>query len=323
MKPAIGQEYPAPSRGQSILRLLGTLAALGLLVYLLSQQGWEEIGAALRQIARWRLGLSLVLIFASRLAVWGRWHVLLRSGGVPAHPGQSLRITFAGLFATNFLPTTVGGDMIRLAGAIRLRFDPAVSAASLVADRLVGLAGMAMAVPIGLPRFIQAGRESSTGMLHLRTMLYAAAAPIMPHWLRRIWELGINLGRRVLQAMALWLKQPRNLLLSLAFSWIHMLCTFGVLTLLFNGMGADIGFWLVGGLYSVVYLITLLPFSINGYGLQEVSMTYVFSTVGGASLSSALTAALLFRTLMMVASLPGAAFVAGMLPGGQPVELKP
>jgi hypothetical protein len=47
--------------------------------------------------------------------------------------------------------------------------------------------------------------------------------------------------------------------------------------------------------------------------LQEISMTLVFSQLGGASLASSLTAALLFRTTMMVASLPGAIFVPGLL----------
>ncbi len=36
-----------PSR-QSALRIIGTLVALVLLVYLLSQQGWEQIWAAIR-----------------------------------------------------------------------------------------------------------------------------------------------------------------------------------------------------------------------------------------------------------------------------------
>jgi hypothetical protein len=56
-----------------------------------------------------------------------------------------------------------------------------------------------------------------------------------------------------------------------------------------------------------------MPISINGYGLQEISMTLVFTHLGGATLASSLTAALLFRTSMMVASLPGVLFVPGLL----------
>lgn len=71
--------------------------------------------------------------------------------------------------------------------------------------------------------------------------------------------------------------------------------------------------WLIGGLYSLVYFVTLLPVSINGYGVQEFSMTLIFSNLGRASVGSGLIVALLFRTLMMTASLPGAAFIPDIL----------
>ena len=59
----------------------------------------------------------------SRLAVAGRWHVLMHSAGTGITPRQSIRLTFAMLFASNFLPTTIGGDVVRYAGAVRLGFD--------------------------------------------------------------------------------------------------------------------------------------------------------------------------------------------------------
>ncbi len=296
-----------------LLKIVGTLIALGLLIYLLRQQGWEEIKAALVQIELWRLALALLLILVSRLAVAIRWYILLKSGGMQISPKESFQITFAGLFASNFLPTTIGGDVIRLAGALRLNFDAAISAASLIADRLVGMAGMLMMLPVGLPRLllIQDLRELiPTSMLSVQ--LGMAALPQAGFFSK----LRARLQRilvRLFAALTVWLRQPRALLLSLVFTWIHQVCLFSVLTMFFVGMGQDISFWLVGGLYSFVYLITLIPISINGYGLQEISMTVVFSHLGGVSLASSLTAALLLRTVVMIASLPGVIFVPGLL----------
>ena len=96
-----------------------------------------------------------------------------------------------------------------------------------------------------------------------------------------------------------------------------MLCLFGSIWLLCWGMGEDVSFILVGGLYSIVYLITLLPLSINGYGIQEVAMMYMLSSVGEVSVQNGLTVALLFRTMMMLASLPGAFFMGDLLPRGK------
>jgi len=289
------------------------VATLALLVYLLSQQGWDEIAQAIQRMALWRLALATALMFISRLAVAGRWHILLRSGKVNISAGQSFRITFAGLFASNFLPTTIGGDVIRLAGALQLRCDFVTSTASLIADRLVGMAGMAMAVPFGLSPFLQSVSRQGLSPSFSAGGLMASLPPSLKGWLGKIWLKSRHLFQRLLGALSLWIKQPQAFLLALAFSWVHMLCIFGVLALFLNGMGESLSFWLVGGLYSLVYFVTLIPISINGYGLQELSMTYVFAQWGGASLSSSLSTALLFRTLMMLASLPGVIFIPGLL----------
>jgi uncharacterized membrane protein YbhN (UPF0104 family) len=304
-------------RSGFIIRLFGTLLAIGLLIYLLSQQGWGEIVLAVKQIPPAYLALSLLLMFVSRFSVTGRWHVLLRSGGLNIALGQSLRITFSGLFATNFLPTTVGGDVIRLAGAMQLGFDGAISAASLVVDRLVGMTGMAMMLPFGLPALV-ASRTSQSDLLNSQRLYLMGILPAsIMKWLQRAWDKGIRIVRRIVSALSLWLKQPRALLISLGFSWINMLCLFAILWLLFKGQNEEIPFLLIGGLYSLVYFVTLLPFSINGYGIQELSMTFIFAQVAGVSMQSSLTVALLFRTLMMIASLPGAAFVPGLMAGAK------
>lgn len=299
------------------LRLFGTLLAAVLLIYLLSQQGWREIIAAIQRIPPWLLLLAMGLMIISRFAVAGRWHVLLRSAGVWITAGETLRVTFAGLFSTNFLPTTIGGDVVRLAGAMQLKYDAAICAASLIVDRLLGMAGMAMVVPLGLPSFIESRSPSnalSHGQFHLLASFFTAP---LNKWGKPLWERGVQLLRRIIAALAIWRNHPRSLLISFGFSWINMLCLFGVVSLLLKGLGEDVPFWLIGGLFSIVYFVTLLPFSINGYGIQEVSMTFIFSSVGGVSLQSGLTMALLFRTLMMVASLPGVFFVPELLAGAK------
>ncbi len=297
------------------LRLGGTLIALALLIYLLREQGWDEILLAIKKITLWQFILALALQFLSRLAVCARWHVLLRGAGLPVTFGETTRLTFAGLFATNFLPTTIGGDVIRLVGAVQLRFDSATSAASLVVDRLVGMAGMAMALLFGLPAFGAALRGSGTGVL-MAPILGAAGvsgkARLQANtrkWQGRI----ISFFRRMLQSIKLWINQPSSLLQALGFTWLHMLCLFASLWLLLFGMGEPVSFWLIAGMWSAVYFITLLPVSINAYGLQELSLAFIFTRVAGVSASGALSLAILIRTLFMLASLPGAAFVPGIM----------
>jgi len=285
------------------LRWFGTILTIGLLIYLLSQQGWAEIAYAVNKIAWWRFVFAIILVFISRLAVVMRWHVLMSSAGTGITFRQSSRLTFAMLFASNFLPTTIGGDVFRLAGAIRLGFDQAISVASLVVDRLVGMTGMAMAFLLSLPGFI-----------HYYSNPPVASSMAIP-WLRPLGNKILRFLQELSQTLTVWLHKPRSLLNALAFTWVHMLCTFATVWLLLGGMGEEISFWWVMGLWSATYFVTLLPISINGMGVQELAITYFYVAIGGISASSGLTLALLMRALQMIASLPGAFFIPDIMAG--------
>jgi hypothetical protein len=58
------------------------------------------------------------------------------------------------------------------------------------------------------------------------------------------------------------------------------------------------------GITAMTYLITLLPISINGYGLRELAITFFYMRLG-ASAEQATIFALLSRFLLMAATIPG------------------
>jgi hypothetical protein len=254
---------PLTAKRPPILRWAGTLLALSLLVYLLSREGWARSAPP---SSRSSGGVSPRPAAGDGLTSGGR-RALARAhaGQAPASPAPGIGITLAGLFASNFLPTTIGGDVVRLAGAIRLGFDKAVSVASLVVDRLVGMAGMAMALPFALPAWLNRGYAQPNG---LAALPLALAVP----WFGKIREVVKGALKSLLDALSLWLHRPRSLLVALGFTWVHMLCTFAQVWLLLGGMGEQVSFWLIAGLWSATYFVTLLPISINGMGVQELSM---------------------------------------------------
>ncbi|HRN50651.1 MAG TPA: lysylphosphatidylglycerol synthase transmembrane domain-containing protein [Anaerolineales bacterium] len=297
----------APPR-LSWLRLFSTALALILMVYLL-QQHWAEITDAITRIDPARFALAMGLMLVSRLAVSGRWHVLLRAANVPITWRQSIRITLAGLFAGNFLPSTVGGDVARLAGTLQAGYDSAVSAASLLVDRLVGLAGMALAMPLGVQQLLASGLLQASASSPASSL--AAAGGMggkLLGWIRSVLS-------RVMEAIRLWLKHPWALLASLFFTLVHMACIFLAMYILLADLHDPLPFWTIAGLWSLVYVITLVPFTINALGLQEISITFAFSQLGGVSEPHSLMFAVLVRLLFMLASLPGALFLSDVLPG--------
>jgi uncharacterized membrane protein YbhN (UPF0104 family) len=279
-----------------VLQIAGTLLAIVLLVLLLKEGGWDEILAAMRMIKLIDLIWVAILFLISRFAVTYRWHVLLRSGGIHIRFKDSMLLTFTGLFATNFLPTTVGGDVLRLAGAMQMGFDRAVCLASIAADRLIGMLGMAMTAPLGL-------------LYSWSFLPFGASNLSFVAILRKPWAF----TKRTVETFSIWVKKPGSIFLSLFFTWVHMLCLFGSIYLFMDDLGTHVSFWMIAGLWSLTYFVTLIPISINGYGLQELSFTYLFSTVAGVTPAMSLTVGVLIRAYFVISSLPGALFLPSAL----------
>ncbi len=208
-----------------------------------------------------------------------------------------MALTFTGLFANNFLPTTIGGDVLRLAGAMQLGYDRAVSLASLAADRIVGMLGVCFTVPLGLIPTLHILGHGVTQSFIWSTLFTKATDFI----------------KRTLQTFSIWLRRPWALLAALGCTWGHMLCNFLMLYILIEGLGGHVGFWLIAGLWSLAYFVTLIPISINGLGVQELSQTFLFSSVGGLSTPVSLTIAVLFRAFYIAASLIGAFYLPSIM----------
>jgi uncharacterized membrane protein YbhN (UPF0104 family) len=280
---------------QRVLQLTGTLLAIGLIVVLLREESWQEILAAFAKIKKINLFWVALLFMMARFAVVGRWHVLLHAAGINMRLQDSMALTFTSLFASHFLPTTVGGDLVRLAGAMQMGFDRAVCLASIAADRLMGLLGMSMMAPLGL--------WYSWGLIQTKLALSFFGFMQRP----------LGFIKRTLSVFGIWLKKPGALFGSLAFAWLNMMCQFTAMYIFARDLGSHASFWMIAGLWSLIYFITLLPISINGYGVQELISTYLLSNVAGLSPAVSLSIAFLIRVYFLLSSLPGAFFLPAIL----------
>ena len=281
---------------QIIARSFGSLLAVILLVVLLKEENGQEIISALKRVSIWYFFAAMLALLISRLFVVSRWHVLLRSAGVGISVRHTAMLTFTGLFSSNFLPTTIGGDVVRLAGAMQLGYDRAICLASMVADRLIGMAGMLVTLPFGLLPVLSLGK---TGLQAIS--------------LGTLFQKGLDFVKRTFATFGIWLNKPLALVASLVSTFGNMAFIFLAIFLLVTGMERYVSYWLIAGLWSLTYFITLIPISINGYGVQELSLTFLLSKFGGLSQSESLTIAVLIRILFIITSLPGAFFLPSVL----------
>ena len=281
---------------QTVIRGLGSILALALLIVLVQEEGDGQLFSALRRVSIGYFLAAVVALTTSRLFAATRWHILLKSAGVEIPFLRSVMLTFTGNFSSNFLPTTIGGDVVRLAGAMQLGYDRAVCVASLVADRLIGLAGMSIALPLGLvPVF-----SMSSGV----TQSLALSVLI---------QKGVDFTKRTFESFSIWLKKPLALSGSMLATFGNMIFIYLAVYLLLLGIDHHVSYWLVAGLYTLTYFVTLVPISINGLGVQELSMTFLLAQLGGLSSSESATVALLTRAMFIITSMPGAFFLPAIL----------
>jgi len=123
----------------------------------------------------------------------------------------------------------------------------------------------------------------------------------------------VDFGKRTFESFSIWLKKPLALSGSLLATFGNMAFIYLAVYLLLLGINHHVPFWLIAGLYTLTYFVTLFPVSINGLGVQELSMTFLLIQLGGLSSSESATVALLTRVLFMVTSLPGAFFLPSIL----------
>jgi len=202
---------------------------------------------------------------------------------------------------------------VRVAGVLRRTENRMDGATSVAADRLVGLAGMAVLVPYGLVSSWEWMRLWSVGRLgeagHYPRLFLGTFGVLNSGVIKKITQ---RLKRGAV-SLAGWLRRPRALLAAFGFTWVHQVCLFTNVWLFLRGMDDPLRWWLIAGLWSLSYFITLMPFSIGGLGIREISITYIFQQIGGISVQSALTLAVLLRALDILASIPGAFFLPTLL----------
>lgn len=282
---------------QMVIRGLGSLLALVLLLVLIQEEGDGELFSALRRVSLSYFLIAFVALLISRLFAATRWYVLLRSAGVEIPLLRAIMLMFTGNFSSNFLPTTIGGDVVRLGGAMQMGYDRAICLASLVVDRLIGMAGMALALPLGL----------------IPLVALDGGGLVQSFTLAGFFQKGMDFAKRTLEAFSIWLKKPLGLSGSLLATLGNQLFIYLMIYLLLQGIDHHVSFWLVAGMYTLTYFVTLIPISINGLGVQELSMAFLLVQLGGLTSSESATIALLTRVLFILTSLPGAFFLPSIL----------
>ena len=301
-----------PSRGR-LLRWAGTLLSSALFVWLIARQDWARTWDRLAQSPVWILPLVFALYFLGQVLNSLRWANLLRAQELKVPFVEVLKMVLTGAFASNFLPTTIGGDTVRVISLLRFNASWGVSVASVVMDRFLNVLAMFTILPFSFLVFGDPA-EFFQKIRGLQPVGPALAGIGLANGLGGKWTAKFSrwIGR-IRQIMAAWVQHPRVLLGSFALSWASSFVIFIAIWILARGLGMPVSLYQVMGVMALSYSINLLPISINGYGVREIALTTLYVHVG-ATLEQASTLAVVTRFILLLEALPGALWLPSAVP---------
>jgi len=319
-------------------RILLSAVLLGLLLYLFRGK-LGDVFALLKTVRPGPLVLAVLWYLLFILVSSWRWRVLLMARGIRQSTWYLARVFVLSLFFCKLLPTSIGGDVLRVTyTAPRNRLPDAVSATLL--DRLVGfisLLFLAVVVSAGLFVLSADARALELPVLGVRfrgpgivAMLAVPLAALVLMMLvffndtaHRVTTRGIGklrflrLGERldkVFNAVKQYRQQPRALLLS----FLSGIAVQAALSMSWFGAASAIG-----GTVPAVYYFIFIPIlnivvnipTIGGLGVREWAFVLLFTPdwlAGHLTEQTALASALLFLALDLVFALTGGVLFAVM-----------
>lgn len=245
-----------------------------------------------------------------------KWSRLVRVVCVPIELWPLLRAYWIGTFFNNYLPSSVGGDVVRVL-ALGSLAPMAPIAASVLVERITGIAAMAVLAAVCLA--IHTPTPAALG-LALWLLVLAICAALVAVWFGGERLLGAVarmtataprlvarfVGKlvRVAADVATFRRAPVELAVALGWSFLFygtlVLFQFAVL----RAVGSSISLGDAAVVAPLVPLVSLLPVTANGLGLAEGAFV-LFYTQMGVPADQAFAAALLRRLVSTALSMPG------------------
>jgi glycosyltransferase 2 family protein len=298
------------------LRVVATLTVTGLCTaYIL----WKiDLGKTGHVLAHARVGwwlLSLAIMVASVWPMAWRWQRLLAARGVHDSLARLVRTYFVGYAAGQVLPTSLGGDASRIYETMRRHEGVGGAAAGTVLlERALG--GTATLVLAAVGFALAVGRYDVGGYLWVELAFVVAAIAVgVVLFSRRIAAhferlfARVRILREVYAAMHSFRDEAG--LLGAMFALTLVVQAVRVLAIWCAGrsVGVDLSprpYYVMGPL---LFLVMLVPFTVNGLAVRESFFVSFLGTLGVAA-DPAFATGFLFFVVTIALAVPGAAIVA-------------
>jgi uncharacterized protein (TIRG00374 family) len=293
---------------------LQVLVSAAIVAYLIWQIDLGQTVELIRSSNGWDLLAAYVIFLATTWGMAWRWQALLASKGIHERLGWLTKLYFVGYAAGQVLPTSVGGDAVRIAAHARKRPDVKGEAAGAVLmERVLGSAGTLVLVAVGLVLAI--GRYNDIQELVVLEIVFALALGLFlallfsrqtNAWLQeRGGTRRLARGFRSLwQALHDYREKPGVLALVLAVTVVIQFIRIMAIWLCGEAVGLDLSPLVYVVMGPLLFLVMMVPFTINGLGVRE-AFFIAFLGRFGVDADAAFATGFLFYAVTIATSIPG------------------
>lgn len=300
----------------ALVWLLKIGVSVGLLYVLFSRIDMAALWSQMRQASIGWIAIALVMYALMILVATWRWRVLLRAQHVSLGFGTLLNSYLAATFANNFLPSNIGGDVIRISDTARPAKSKTLAAAVVLADRVVGLLGLAFIAAYG--SMMAAHERDALGpvfWMGLGAMVLGSAVALArPDWLammaRPLRMFHAEWVDRRIETIINALHKFRQAPAAMAFGFAASVLLQALLVLFYScvamALHLDVPIGHMAILVPLASIVQMAPVSLNGHGVRETTFVGYLTRIG-IQREGALALSLTGAALVMLFSMTGAA----------------
>lgn len=294
-----------------IALLLLKVAVSALLLYVsLRSVHLETVGNRFLHLAPpWLAAASVLLILQIGLGAL-RWRAIAIAGASDLPLRAAVQISFVALFFSQVLPSTIGGDAARIVLLTGRGGKWTTATYSVLIDRLVGLAALALIVVMCLPwtllRVSDPVARGSLVLIGFGALLAPVVVVVLGAMPLPLFKHVAPLRHVAAAARIAWTlcRTPKTALALVANSLAIQLLAVAMVWACARALAVPVDFEQMLFIWPPVLLISTVPISIAGWGLRESSMIVAFGYLGLSS-GDGLAVSILFGIVTLAVSALG------------------
>jgi uncharacterized protein (TIRG00374 family) len=289
---------------------LRAAVSLGLFYFALSGVNTAVLGARFADLKPAWLVAGIALAFVQLALFAPRWQRIAKACGAELPFGRAFQLGLIASFFNQVLPSTVGGDAMRIWLFARDGQGWTRATYSVLLDRFIGVLALAILVVACLPWSLTL-IQNPIGRIALlviglgsigAALAFIALGYLKWHVLQRFAPLRHLHRMSVIARRLLFRAADASTVIGISLI-IHML-TAGSAWCAAQAVDASFGFFYALVLLPPVLLISTLPISVAGWGVREKSLVLAFA-YAGLSESNGFLVSVLLGAMMMVVGLAG------------------